>query len=157
MIWAMDKNRLIGKGNDLPWHIPNDLKHFKETTKGKAVIMGLRTFYSLGKPLPNRRNIVLHFDKIKLNGAEVYTSILEAIEAVKNEEEAFVIGGASIYRQFLEFVDKLYITYIDHNFEGDIFFPEFDMSEWELISERKGVKDEKNPYDLYFRVYTRKS
>jgi len=157
MIWAMGKNREVGLDLKIPWHIPEDFKYFKETTFGKPVIMGLKTFKSLGKPLPGRRNIVLNFDKIDIPGCEVITSIPEAIEAVKDEEEAFIIGGASIYKQFLDKVDRLYMTYIDHEFEANIFFPEFDIDEWKMISETKGKKDEKNPYDYYFRVYERKN
>ena len=157
MIWAMGKNRELGKGINLPWHLPEDLSYFKLTTYGMPVIMGLTTFKSLGKPLPGRRNIVLNFDKIDIPGCEVITSIAEAIEAVKDEEEAFIIGGASIYKQFLDKVDRLYMTYIDHEFEANIFFPEFDIDEWKMISETKGKKDEKNPYDYYFRVYERKN
>jgi dihydrofolate reductase len=156
MIWAMGKNKELGKGLKIPWHIPEDFKHFKNITTGKTVIMGLNTFKSLGKPLPNRRNIVLNFEKLDLPGCEVVTSIKEAADAVKDEKEAFVIGGASIYKQFLTLTSKLYMTYIDHSFDADIFFPEFDLSEWKLVSEKKGQKDEKNPYDYYFRVYERK-
>ncbi len=152
----MGKNRELGKGIKIPWHIPEDFRHFKEITTGKSVIMGLTTFYSLGKPLPNRRNIVLNFEKIDLPGCEVLTSIKDAADAVKDEDEAFIMGGASIYRQFLHMVDKLYMTFIDHSFDADIFFPEFDVNEWKLISEKKGLKDEKNPFDYYFRVYERK-
>ncbi len=155
MIWAMGKNREIGKGIHLPWHIPEDFKYFKKTTLGKPVIMGLTTFKSIGKPLPGRRNIVLNFNRIDLPGCEVVTSIEEAIEKVKDEPEAFVIGGASIYKQFLDKVDKLYITFIDHVFDADIFFPHYDITRWKLVSEEKGLKDDKNPYDYYFRVYDR--
>ena len=156
MIWAMGKNREIGKGLKIPWHIPNDFKHFKKITSGHSVIMGLKTYQSLGKPLPNRRNIILHFNKINIPGCEVATSIQEALDLVKNEDEAFVIGGASIYRQFLAFADKLYMTYIDHEFDADIFFPEFDLDEWELVKQEKGLKDKDNDYDYYFREYVRK-
>ena len=157
MIWAMAKNMELGKDNKLLWHLPEDLKHFKQVTLGKPVIMGLRTFYSLGKPLPGRRNIVLNFEKIDLPGCEVILSIQEAIDKVKHESEAFIIGGASIYKQFLPYADKLYMTYIDHNFEADAFFPEFNLNEWKLISNVKGIKDEKNPFDYWFRTYVRKS
>jgi dihydrofolate reductase len=157
MIWAMARNRAIGKDNKLLWHLPSDLKHFKETTLGKPVIMGLRTFQSLGKPLPGRRNIILHFETIELpEKCELALSIPEAMEKVKDEKEAFVIGGAMIYKQFLPLASRLYMTYIDQEFTGDVYFPEFDMKEWKLISNVKGVKDYKNPYDYYFRVYERK-
>ncbi|HIH41422.1 TPA: dihydrofolate reductase [Candidatus Woesearchaeota archaeon] len=156
MIWAMGKNRELGKDLQIPWHIPEDFKHFKKTTMGKPVIMGLTTFRSLGKPLPGRRNIILSFEKMNIPGCEVFISIQGALATLKHDDEAFIMGGASIYRQFLPTVGKLYMTYIDHNFDANIFFPEFDMKEWKLISEEKGPKNEKNPYDYYFRVYERK-
>lgn len=156
MIWAMGKNREIGKDLEIPWHIPEDFKYFKKTTLGCPVIMGLKTYNSMGKALPGRRNIVLDFEKLNLPDAESATSIQEAIDIVKDEKEAFVIGGGSIYKQFLDKVYRLYMTYIDHSFDANIFFPEFDINEWDLISEEKGLKDEKNPYDYYFRVYDRK-
>ncbi len=154
MIWAMGKNREIGINNSLPWNLPEDLKHFKKTTFGKPVIMGLRTFESLGKPLPGRKNIVLNFSKKDILGCFVVTSINEALDMVK-DEDAFVIGGASIYKQFLEYSEKLYITFIDHEFKADAYFPGFELNEWKLVSEEKGIRDEKNPYDYYFRVYDR--
>lgn len=154
MIWAMGKNREIGINNSLPWNLPEDLKHFKKTTLGKPVIMGLRTFESLGRPLPGRKNIVLNFSKKDIPGCFVVTSINEALDMVKGED-AFVIGGASIYKQFLEHADRLFITFIDHEFKADAYFPEFDLNEWKIISEEKGIRDEKNPYDYYFRVYER--
>jgi dihydrofolate reductase len=153
MIWAMGKNREIGINNALPWHLPNDLQHFKQVTSGKTVIMGLSTYYSLGRALPNRRNIVINFTKIDLPGCEVVISIKDALEAVKGEDEAFIIGGASIYQQFLPFAEKLYITLIDQEFKADRFFPEFDMARWKLKSKEKGLKDEKNPFDYHFCVY----
>ncbi len=156
MIWAMGKNRELGKGLEIPWHIPEDFKHFKNLTSGHSVIMGLKTYESLGKPLPNRRNIVLNFHKTDIPGCEIATSIDEAKEMVADEKEAFVIGGASIYRQFLPFVDRLYMTYIDEEFDADIFFPEFELDNWKLLKETKGKKDEKNPYVYYFREYVRK-
>ncbi|MBN2367946.1 dihydrofolate reductase [Candidatus Woesearchaeota archaeon] len=156
MIWAMDRNNLVGKDLELPWHIPEDLKYFKRTTSGKTVIMGLKTFESLGRPLPNRRNIVLDFQPKVIPGCEVLNSIKEAVAAVKDEEEAFVIGGASIYKQFLKYADRLYVTRIDHEFEGNIYFPEVNWDEWKEISREKGVKDENNHYDYYFVVYERK-
>ena len=155
LIWAMDRNRLIGKGNSLPWHIPADLEYFRKTTEGKAVIMGLNTFRSIGKPLPRRRNIVLNYSKINIDGVEIVTSVEEALELVKGQD-AFVIGGKSVYGQFLKYADMLYITYIDYAFEGDVYFPEFDITQYELIKETKGIKDQRNPYDYWFRIYKKK-
>lgn len=155
MIWAMGKNRELGKDLNLPWHLPADLQHFKKVTFGKPVVMGLTTYRSLGKALPGRRNIVLHFEKIGLPDAEVMT-LDEAIETIKGID-AFIIGGRTIYQLFLDKVDRLYMTYIDHAFDANIFFPEFDISGWVLVSEEKGQKDDKNPYDYYFRVYEKKN
>jgi dihydrofolate reductase len=156
MIWAMGKNRELGKGLKIPWHIPRDFKHFKKITSRHSIIMGLKTYESLDKPLPNRRNIVLDFKIHDIKDVEFATSIPMAIEMVKDEDEAFVIGGASIYKQFFPFVNKLYITHIEHEFDADIFFPEFDLNKWELVSETKGIKDEKNPFDYFCREYVRK-
>jgi len=155
MIWAMARNRVIGINNSLPWHLPNDLKHFKKVTFGKTVIMGLRTYESLGKPLPGRRNIVLNFDSLDIPGVEIMTSIQDAIQAVKDEDEAFIIGGASIYKQFLDKADRLYMTYIDEDVVGDAYFPEFDISKWELVNETPGETNEKNKLKHSFRVYER--
>jgi dihydrofolate reductase len=152
MIWAMGRSREIGKNNRLPWHLPNDLKHFKEVTYGKTVIMGSKTFESLGKALPGRRNIVITLEKIEAPGCELVYSIEEALEKA---DDAFIIGGASIYKQFLPYTNRLYITRIEHDFDADIFFPEFDLEEWKLIKREKGIKDEKNPYEYYFEVYER--
>jgi dihydrofolate reductase len=155
MIWAMGKNREIGKDLEIPWHIPEDFKYFKKTTLGKPVIMGLKTYDSMGKALPGRRNIVLDFNELDLPDAELVTDISKIPEMFR-DGDAFIIGGGSIYKLFLDKVDKLYMTYIDHEFDANIFFPEFDVNEWKLISEEKGIMDDKNPYDYYFRVYVKK-
>ena len=117
--------------------------------------MGLKTYESMGKALPGRRNIVLDFNPIKLPDAEIITDITKIPNMFK-DDEAFIIGGGSIYKLFLDKVDKLFMTYIDHEFDANIFFPEFDINQWKLVSEEKGLKNEKNPYDYYFRVYERK-
>ena len=152
IIWAMGKNREIGLNNKLPWNLPEDLKHFKKMTSGKPVIMGYKTFQSIGKPLPGRKNIILTSKKIRIEGCVVVNSIDEALKLVK-DEDTFVIGGSKIYEQFLKFADKLYVTFIDDEFEADSFFPNFDLSHWELVSEDSGIKDEKNNCDYYFRIY----
>ncbi len=156
MIWAMDKNNLIGKGSELPWHLPADLDYFRRTTSGKPVIMGLTTHHSIGKALPKRRNIVMSFNQIELPGCEVATSKEKALASVEKEDEAFIIGGRSIYRLFLDDVDRLYVTRIEYEFKGDIYFPEVNWDEWKLIKKEKGPKNEKNPYDYYFCIYERK-
>jgi len=156
MIAAMAKNNVIGIKNGLPWDLPADMKHFREITSGKTVIMGARTFESIGKALPKRRNIVVTLDKNQIaEGAEIVFSLDEAIEACKNEEEIMIIGGASIYRQFLPKAQRVYLTVIDGEFEGDAFFPEIDMSEWKVISEEKHEADEKNSHPYTFKVFER--
>jgi dihydrofolate reductase len=156
LILAMDKNRLIGKNNDLPWHLPADLKYFKEVTSGHTVIMGRKTFESIGKPLPNRTNVILTTRAdFQPEGCLVFHSVEQALSAIDKEEEAFVIGGAEIYKQFIPLADKIYITVIDHPFEGDAYFPDLDESEWRMVKAEQGIKDEKNPYDYFFTVWER--
>ncbi|MGI8315299.1 dihydrofolate reductase [Halobacillus mangrovi] len=157
-IFAMDKNRLIGKDNDLPWHIPNDFKFFKDMTWGKTIIMGRKTFESFGKPLPEREHIVITSNReYSQEGCKVIHSIDEILKLEENhpDKEWFVIGGSVLFEKMLPYADRMYLTYIDHAFEGDTHFPEYDESEWKLISETKGQKDDKNPYDYYFRTYDR--
>lgn len=157
-IFAMDRNRLIGKDNDLPWHLPRDLKYFKDVTSGHTVIMGRKTFESIGKPLPNRRNVVVTTNgELDLPGARNAHSADEAVRFAKESgEECFVIGGSTLYTELLPYADKLYMTKIDEAFEGDRYFPEFSEDEWEIVSRQKGVKDEENPYNYEFLVYQRK-
>ena len=138
LITAMDDNRTIGFNNTLPWHIPEDLKHFKETTKGCTVIMGRKTYDSLGiyKPLPNRINVVISRTQTKDNKNPFVLfndSLEQAIEDHK-DEEVFIIGGAEIYKQALPLVDSMYITHVEGKHDGDTFFPEFDKSEWNIKS-----------------------
>lgn len=156
LIVAFDRNRTIGKDNQLPWHLPADLAFFKKTTMGSTIIMGRNTFESIGKPLPGRKSVVLtRQSDYKFEGVEVLTNI-ESLKMFKEQEgEYFIIGGEEIFRQSMPLIDKMYVTYIDHSFEGDTFFLEINESEWELVSEEKGIKDNKNPYDYYFRTYLR--
>lgn len=158
-LFAMDKNRLIGKENKLPWHLPNDLKYFKEMTMQKKIAMGRKTFESIGRPLPGRKTIVLTRDEhFSCEGCLVFHSIEEFVRFAENEhEEIFVIGGAEIFNKMLPYADRLYITEIEAEFSGDVFFPEIDYSEWELISEKEGTLDAKNVYPHRFLIYERKS
>ena len=164
IIVAIAENYAIGKKGDLLCHLPADLKHFKEITSGKTVMMGERTFYSLPKhPLPNRRNIVLTDVHGKtFEGAEAVYSIEELVKSIKpktnsQEEEAFVLGGGMVYRQMMPLADKLYITHIHHSWEdADTFFPEIKESEWKLLNAEKHYADEKNPYDFTFAEYGRR-
>jgi dihydrofolate reductase len=158
LLFAMDRNQVIGANNDLPWHLPNDLKFFKEKTTGNTIIMGRKTFDSIGRPLPNRRNVVLSRKDVPLpTGVELIHDI-DTIVRWNNDnpgEEFFVIGGGGLFNQILPFADRMYVTLIDEEFEGDVFFPEFSLEEWQEISREKGLKDEKNPYDYYFIRYDR--
>ena len=159
IIVAIAENYAIGKKGDLLCHLPADLKHFKEITSGKTVLMGERTFYSLPKhPLPNRRNIVLTDVAGKtFEGAEAVYSLQELCAKVQGEEEAFVIGGGMVYRQMMPLADKLYITHIHHSWDdADTFFPEIKEDEWKLIRSEEHKADEKNPYDFTFCTYNRR-
>jgi len=154
LIVAKSSNGVIGKNNAMPWHIPAELKYFKEVTSNHTVIMGKNTLLSIGKALPNRRNIVLTTNpNFVYDNVEVVHSVEEAIARSNKEEEVFVIGGKMIYEQFLPFASKLYITEIEQEFDGDTFFPLINWDDYKLISKRKGLKDEKNNYNYYFNVY----
>jgi len=156
MIWAMGKDNALGCKNRMPWYLPADFAYFKKVTLGKPVIMGRKTFESIGKPLPGRKNIIItRNQEFKCEGCTVVDSIEKAKE-YSVDVEAFVIGGAEIYKAFLPWADKLYVTLIDEKFEADVYFPQIDYSQWELISSEPGPKDDKNPYDYKFLVYKRK-
>lgn len=156
---AMDRNRIIGRNNDLPWHLPKDFRFFKERTTGHTVIMGRKTYDSLGGALPNRKNVVVTKKNTKFpEEVEVITELktIQDWNKANPEKEFFVIGGGHIFKQIMPYADRMYITLIDESFEGDIYFPEFNEEEWNLTSNEKGEKDDKNPYDYYFLQYDRK-
>ncbi len=156
MIWAMGKDHALGCRNRMPWHLPADFAYFKKVTLGKPVIMGRKTFESIGKPLPGRKNIIITSNQaFKCEGCTIVDSIEKAREYTL-DAEAFIIGGAEVYSAFLPWADKLYVTLIDEVFEADAYFPEIDYSQWELVSSEPGPKDEKNPYDYKFLVYQRR-
>ena len=158
IIVAIAENYAIGKKGDLLCHMPADLKHFKEITSGHTVLMGERTFLSLPKhPLPNRRNIVLTDVKGKtFEGAETVYSIDEMVNCINGDEEAFVIGGGMVYKQAMEFADKLYITHIHHSWpDADTFFPEIDPAIWKQLSAERHSADDKNPYAFTFAEYVK--
>ncbi|SDZ60168.1 dihydrofolate reductase [Evansella caseinilytica] len=157
MIAAMGENHVIGLEGRMPWHLPNDLKFFKRVTSGHAVVMGRKTFVSLGKPLPGRRNIVVTRDRtFSPAGVEVIHS-LEKIKDVRDTvEEVFVIGGATLYNEMLPFAEKIYLTIIHEKFAGDTLFPKLNEQEWQVVSTEKGIIDEKNQYEHTFYVYERK-
>lgn len=154
---AIGENYAIGKNNQLLWHMPADLKFFKQTTSGHTVIMGRKTFDSVGKPLPNRRNVVITRNtELKIEGVEVVNSLEKALEITQTEEKpVFIVGGAEIYRQALPKTDTLYLTTIHHTFDADTFFPEIDRKEWKVISSEAHKADEKNKYDYTFEVLER--
>lgn len=157
-IVAIDKNNVIGKNNTMPWHIPADLKYFKKITSGHCIILGRKNFESIGKALPNRTNIVVTRQKNFYHSSVISISTIE--HALKTafelgEEEVFIVGGAEIYNQTTKFWDKLYLTEIQNEFDGDTFFPKIDFSEWRLIQEIKKETSEDTPYDLVFKVYER--
>ncbi|SFC76123.1 dihydrofolate reductase [Bacillus sp. OV322] len=158
LMLAMDENRVIGKDNKLPWHLPADLQYFKKMTTGHSVIMGRKTFDSIGRLLPGRKNIILTKNKsFEAEGAEVYHNILELKKMAEREnDEVFVIGGAEIFKEMLPISDRLYITHIHHVFEGDVFFPEVAEEQWSRISLTPGEQDEKNKYPFDFAVYEKK-
>ncbi|BBE18980.1 dihydrofolate reductase [Aquipluma nitroreducens] len=157
IIVAIAQNFAIGKNNDLLFHLPNDLKRFKEITTGHPVIMGRNTLLSLPKgALPNRRNIVISdIPGEKFERCEMVTSIEAAAAAVKDEQEAFIIGGGMIYRQFFPLVGKLYLTLVHRDFDADVYFPEIDYSEWEEVF-RENHSDEKNGFDYSYINLKRK-
>ena len=150
-------NNVIGAKNDLIWHLPNDLKHFKNITSGHPIIMGRKTFESLGRPLPNRTNIVVTRDQNwSAENIEIETSLSKAIEAAqKIDQDIYIIGGGNIYKQAMEFADVLYITEVHHEFDGDTYYPEIDSDEWEEVEREDFKKDEKHPYAYSFVTYKR--
>lgn len=158
-IAAVAKNRVIGNDNDIPWRISTDLKYFKKQTTGRHIIMGRKSFLSLGKPLPNRTNIIITSDPYFIaSNCIVVHSIPEAIDIAHNrgEKEAFITGGGTIYEQTMDIIDKLYITEVDACPEGDVYFPEVNYDNWSLISEDPHTKGERDEYDFNFKIYERK-
>jgi len=149
IIVAIARNNAIGKDNKLLWHLPEDLKRFKKLTTNHWVVMGKNTFESLPSgPLPNRTNLVISdIEGEIISGCEMAYSIQEAISKCPDDEESFIIGGGSVYRQFLPFCSRLYLTIVQEDFEADTFFTEIDYSEWKEISKEEHFKDEKNPFD----------
>lgn len=158
-IVAMDKNRVIGKDNQLPWHLPEDLKFFKRVTMGHPIAMGRKTHESIGRVLPGRENIVItRQSDYRCEDCTIFNSVDEFVkDSRERNDEIFVIGGAEIFRETFPYVDRLYITYINETFDGDTFFPEFNSNQWACISNEKGIRNEKNPYDYEFRIYERET
>ena len=157
IIAAIGEKNALGKNNQLIWHLPADLKRFKKVTTGHHVIMGRKTFESLGKPLPNRTTIIVTRDKnYTAEGCLVVNSLSDAVKTVSSDENPFILGGAEIYKQSLEIADILDLTFVHHTFDADVFFPEIDKRIWKETFREDFKKDEKNIYDFSFVKLERK-
>lgn len=158
IIVAVAKNNVIGKDNQLIWHLPEDLKRFKRLTTGHTIIMGRRTFESLGRVLPNRKHVILCNDK-QINIDDENVEILPDISLLDkykdSPEENFIIGGATIYRLLMPIADKMYVTHIDKDFDGDVYFPQIDEKEWKVVDEEEGPDDGKNTFKYKYVTYER--
>jgi len=152
----MSENRVIGINNKLPWHLPADLRHFRRLTTGHPVIMGRRNYESIGKPLPDRTNIVVTRNPdYRAAGCLVTHSLDDAMNSAGNDSEIFIIGGAEIYRQAFDRANRIFITLIHARIEGDTYFPEFEGPPWREISRERHERDENNPYSFSFLIYER--
>ncbi len=151
LIVAMDEGRVIGANNAMPWHLPADLRHFREVTMGKPIVMGRKTFESIGKALPGRRNIVISANPdFVAAGCMVVPNLQAALESAADAPEIMIIGGATIFAQTLAQADRLYLTVIHHRFDGDTWFPEIDAVKWREVARSDHAADERNPYDYSF-------
>ncbi len=149
IIVATDQHNGIGANNQLLWHLPADLKFFKQTTTGHTIIMGRKTFDSIGKPLPNRKSMVVSRQKnLHIAGVQVFNAMADALKACKNEEEVFIIGGAEIYKLALPLANKIYLTKVNGIFNADVYFPEIVANEWKKTSQIFYPKDDKNAFDF---------
>lgn len=155
IIVAIAKNGIIGDKNSLLWHISEDMRFFRETTSGHPVIMGRKTYDSLGRPLPKRTNVVISRTTKHIEGCTVVGSLEEAIALFPKEEEVFIIGGAQIYALAMEVADRLYLTRVEHDYQGDTSFPEWDESKWKLLSRTPYERGEKYEYPFAFECYER--
>lgn len=155
MIVAMSKNRVIGKDNVMPWHLSDDLKNFKKITMGKTIIMGRRTYDSIGKALPGRKNVILSRN-LKDKDILVFDNLENALVDVGNEEEIFIIGGQDIYSQTINKANKLYLTTINDDIEGDKFFPYFDNSNWDIVDTKYYKKNKDNTHDFQSEILIKK-
>lgn len=160
IIAAMDQNRLIGSENDLPWHLPVDMKYFKETTLGHYVLTGRKNYESIPekfRPLKGRTNLIVSNSKIQFPGAILVSSIEEGVEIARKagEKELFIIGGGQVFKQSMHLANRLYVTLIHHQFNGDVFFPQINWEQWKIISRKDVVPDENNKYACTFIVAER--
>ena len=159
IIVAIAKNNVIGKDNKLIWHLPEDLKRFRKLTTGHTIIMGRKTFESLGKVLQNRKHVILSNNtemRTEDENVEVINDISLLDEYISSEEENFVIGGAAIYELLMPYTNKMYITKINEEFEGDVYFPQIDEKEWNTLEKEKGLTNDQNPFDYEYITYVRK-
>ncbi|MBI4357424.1 MAG: dihydrofolate reductase [Gammaproteobacteria bacterium] len=156
IIAAMGRNRVIGRGMSLPWHLPADLKRFRKLTWGKPILMGRKTFESIAKPLPGRLNIVLtHQRTYARQGCMVVHTLEQAFQAAGSSEELMIIGGARLYEQTIDRAEFLYLTILDYDFRGEVTFPEIDFTHWKKIGEEVYAPDEQNVYVYRFLTFER--
>jgi dihydrofolate reductase len=157
-IVAIDEDNAIGYQNQLPWHMPADLQHFKKLTIGKVILMGRKTYVSIGKPLPQRENVIISHDPdFQASGCRVFDSLENALRVYQDQTEVMVIGGAGIFAQLLPQAERIYLTRIRHRFTADIFFPKLDLSQWQESDVECHQADEKNPYDYMFVTLNKKT
>lgn len=157
VIAAVAENNALGKENQLLWHLPDDFKRFKSLTSGHYIIMGRKTFESFPKPLPNRTHVIISRQaNYQPEGCIVVNSLEQAMEACPKTEEVFIIGGGEIYRQSIAVADKLDLTKVHASFEADTYFPEVDLSKWQLVFEEHHAKDERHDFAFTFQTYLRK-
>ncbi len=157
IIVAVAENNVIGKDNKLIWHLPADLANFKKITMGHHIIMGRKTYESIGKHLPGRTSVIITKQKdYRADGCVIADSVDDALKIAGSDTEAFIVGGAEIYRQSIEIADKIYFTKVYENFEGDTFFPEIDMNKWKISSKTDFFPDEKNKFKYSFIIFVKK-
>lgn len=157
LIVAMANNRVIGMNNKLPWYLPADLRRFREITMGNPILMGRKTFDSIGRPLPGRTNVVITHNKdLQLAGCIVFHSLEEALDQLKDHQTIMVIGGARLYKLCFPLAQRIYLTLVHHQFKGDTYFPEIDLDIWSEVERQDILADSKNQYDHSFLVYHRK-
>jgi len=151
LVCAMANNRVIGKDNKMPWHLPADLKHFKAVTMDKPIVMGRKTYESIGRPLPGRQNVIISRNsEYQVDGCDVVDSIDSALQLLSSDDEVMIIGGGFLYSQMIELADKLYLTFIDLDVAGDIYFPEYEHLNLQEESRESHLSDEENPHNYHF-------
>jgi len=156
LVAALADNGVIGADGALPWHLPDDLKRFKALTLGKPIVMGRKTYASIGRPLPKRRNVVLSRSTRAIEGVEVVHGVDEALTLLEGEAEIAIIGGEQIYRAFLPYATKLELTHVETSVEGDARFPAIDVGTWEVVNEARHEADDTHRWPMRFVTYTRR-